>query len=474
MNRCALCPGVHKCLPPDGPQRARILFIGEAPGKTEEQRGRVFVGKTGEEVDGHYLPLAGLRRRDVLFTNAIGCYPTSAGGKLDASRRKDQELLESCATSRLYPLIERLQPEVLVPLGAFACRALGLGDGLGDSQSTPFVGLDAGHGIPTETVWGIPAFPMFHPALGIHEPKRMLHIRNDWMRLGQYLKGTLRLPEDPYGEPDYQEVVDEAELEDLDPTLPLAGDTESRRTGEPFCFTFSQCPGTGRLIRASNVGQLAALNARLQNWEADILFHNWLYDWSVCEKMALHVPYRNLVDTMALAYRLGNLPQGLKALAWRECGMLMQDFDDLVTPYSKANVLHYYRLAQSHEWQRPPEELVIDDKTGLWKLYKPQSMSTKLKRFFTDLSKNEEKDVFGMFEDNWVNEQAAIEEKCGPYPGKCISHVPFQETLHYACRDADALIRLKPILDRMKANVGYLPQERWREYAHHGYPEGRR
>jgi hypothetical protein len=140
-----------------------------------------------------------------------------------------------------------------------------------------------------------------------------------------------------------------------------------------------------------------------------ILFHNWLYDWAVTEALGIHFPYHRIVDTMARVFHLGNLPQGLKALALRELGMTMQDFDDLVTPYSRANVLHYYEIARSMTWPKPEEELEIDSKTGLWKLYKPQSMNTKLKRFFTDYGKNPDKDVFQMWTKNWVNEQTLIE-----------------------------------------------------------------
>src|SRR5438128_1355521 len=199
MDRCALCPAMNACIPEDGPSNADILFIGEAPGPQEDKGakkrppGRPFIGKTGEEVDRHYLPLAGLRREHVCFTNAIRCLPTSAGGKLDPTRAKDLALLECCAATHLYPLIERLRPKILVPLGAFACRAV-----------VPDVGLDIGHGLPTDTRWGIPAFPMYHPALGIHEPKKMLYIRTDWHRFRSYRSGRLRVAVDDYPNPDYR------------------------------------------------------------------------------------------------------------------------------------------------------------------------------------------------------------------------------------------------------------------------------
>lgn len=449
-SRCALCPGIHKCIKPDGPEDCDILFLGEAPGINEEKQNRVFIGKTGEEVNRHYLPLAGMRREHVTFTNCIRCLPTSAGGKLDPKRRKDLALLESCAQHHLYPLIERRRPRILVPMGAFACRAL-----------SPAIDLELHHGYPQTTPYGV-AFPMYHPALGMHEPKRMLHIRTDWQRLRRYLAGTLVLPQDPYPEPDYAEVTDVAEIQALDPKRPLACDTESKRGGTPFCLTYSQDCGTGRLIRAQRHDLVGAFQAQLAHWHSPILFHNWLYDWSVVETMGLRFPLSRIVDTMVRVYHLGNLPQGLKALAWRELGMTMQDFDDVVTPYSKQLVLQYYHAASLEKWERP-EAQMVRGADGLWKLYRPQSMNTKLKRFFTDFQSSEDKDVFEMWEKNWVKDHGQLDERCGTYPGKCISHVPFEEALHYACRDADSLIRLWPLIQHMSARVRHAPQEKWRD-----------
>lgn len=449
MTRCELCPGKHNCLPPDGPEDATILFIGEAPGIQEDKKGRVFIGRTGEEVNRHYLPLAGLRRDRVRFQNAIACLPVSAGGKLDGGRAKDVALLESCAAHHLTPCLEGGHLQVLVPMGAFACKVI-----------CPDIDLELQHGIPVETKWGIPAFPMMHPARGLHEPKQMLHIRTDWHRLKSYLNGTLKVAVDEYPEPDYQEVTSVQEL-CLDPTRALAGDTEWTRKKEAWCLTYSQDPGTGRLIRASRRDLLSGFQRYLERWEAPLLFHNWLADWPVTEVMGLQFPARKMVDTMAAVYHLGNLPQGLKALAYRELGMAMEDFDDVVTPYSRENVLYYYQMAQTYDWPKPAEEMALDEKTGLWKLYKPQSMNTKLKRFFTDYGKNPELDVF----ERWANWDAAhgmVQAECGEWPGKCITHAPFEKVLHYACRDADATLRLWLLILRMRRQVRRFSQEHWR------------
>ena len=461
MSRCPECPNRHQCIPADGPcERRGLLLIGEAPGPVEEREavkrppGRPFVGKTGEEVNRHYLPLAGLRRESVTFVNAIQCFPSTSGGKLDPSAPKDIALLEGCAAHHLYPLIQRMQPRMIVAMGRFACMAV-----------DPSIELEKQHGIPVaESEFGCPIFPMYHPALGLHTPKQMLYIRTDWDRLRRYMKGQLLIPVDDYaGQEDYAEVTDVRELDDLDPTIPLGGDTESSLQLGPFCLTYSQYPGTGRLIRAERTDLIEAFQRKVERWESIILFHNWLYDWAEVEQMGVRFPHKRVVDTMMIVYHLGNMPQGLKALAFRELGMQMQDFDDLVRPHSTRRALEYLKAAQEHDWPKPDPEMVRGD-DGRWKAYRPQGLSTKLKRFFTDYAKKPDMNVFERWT-NWESVHAEIEEVIGPWPGMDIRHAPFDEVLHYACRDSDTLVRLWPILKRMQRLVRRFGQERWRERA---------
>jgi uracil-DNA glycosylase family 4 len=428
-----------------------VLFVGEAPGYDENRKGIVFVGKTGEEVNRHYLPLAGLRREDVTFVNAIACYPNTPKGKLDPKKKAHLDLLSTCAQHRLYPLIERMRPKVIVAMGTFANLAL-----------RDEVDLDLEHGMPQDSHWGIPLFPMWHPAQGLHEPKKMLLIRNDWMRLKSYLRGTLVLPTDPYPEPDYAEVCTPDEISRLDSQGVLGLDTEITRTRDPFCLTYSVAPGWGRLIRADRFDLLRAFSQKLTTWRGPILAHNLLFDYHVCTQMGLHLPHDRLVDTMALVYHLGNLPQGLKALCRRELGMVMQDFEDVVRPHSAPKVLAYYMAMRDtpYEWTRPPQTLERQ-KDGTLKLKTPQKLETKIKRFFTDWMKSKDKDIFAHW-DNWDAHHEEVEAILGPWPGLDICHVPFEHTLHYACRDADALLRLYPLLTHMARRVRKGPQEKWR------------
>jgi len=199
MERCPACPKTNNVVPSDGPERSELLFIGEGPGKDEDRTGHPFVGKTGQEVNAHYLPLAGLRRANCRFANAISCLPPGHGGKLDSGRPKDIALLESCSQFHLTRELE-IKRRLIIPMGAFACRVV--------DRS---INLDLHHGIPRMTTYGM-AFPMFHPARGLHQPKTMLQLRTDWYRLKKYLAGSLQVPIDQYTETDYSEITDGWEL----------------------------------------------------------------------------------------------------------------------------------------------------------------------------------------------------------------------------------------------------------------------
>lgn len=457
MERCPLCPGLHNCVPPDGPNDCDLLFIGEKPGYQEDRELHPFVGKTGDEVNQGYLPFAGLSRSKLRFTNAIKCW----GGeghldKIDLKRQDHRDRLQSCAVTHLYPEILEMRPKLLITLGAFAAYAI-----------DPNINLELQHGIPTETKWGT-CFPMYHPAQGLHEPKKMLLIRTDWDRLRKYLRGRLSLPVDDFaGRECYEHLTSPRSVRQVlqgAQDFPLACDTEVKRYNrhDPYCLTFSVEPGTGYLIRAGDAALLSQFQDHLNEWRAPILWHNWLFDCEVVLSMGLEFPQRLIRDTMVTAFHLGNLPQGLKALAYRELGMAMTDFDDVVTPYSTPIALTYLREALDMDWPKPEEELKRGD-NGSWKSYKPHGIGTKLKRFFTDYMKNPGNiDIFERW-DNWEDSHSMVEKVMGQWPGKCISHVPFEEALHYACRDADALLRLWPILNRMKSNVRKTSQENWRD-----------
>ncbi len=455
-ERCSACPKLHDPLPHDGPESADIVFVGEAPGHQEQRKGQVFIGRTGQELESGYFPMAGLRRENVMITNAISCLPPGPDGKLNSKSTRDREMLTSCAECHLFPLLERMKPKLIVPMGSFANFAI-----------NPQVDLELQHGIPIRSAFGM-TLPMYHPAGGIHMPKSMLHIRTDWSRLRKYLRGTLNIAYDEYaGAEDYAEIDDPYEMnEDLGgmQDLPLACDTENAKDGTPFCFTYSTFPGRARLVRSTNLAALSHLQNFLNEWEGPILWHNWLHDNKITDRMGLVFPRKRVVDTMVRVFELGNLPQGLKALSYRELGMKMLDFDDLVSPHSAKIILAYLREAMDFDWPKPSKE-EVRQADGTVKDKQPQSMKTKIKRFLTAVSKDPTKSVFEAW-DNWEDSHDLIQEKMGPYPSKCITHAAeadWELTKYYACRDADALRRFWDVLRHMERRVRRGPQEGWRD-----------
>lgn len=451
MTRCSACPGTANCVAPNGPTNSPYILLGEAPGKEENAKKVPFIGKTGEELNRHYLPLAGLRRENVYVMNTISCLPDRTDSKLKMDREKDRDLATTCFYHHVAPKLGEGGHRLIVAMGAFANFVL-----------DPEINLEYQHGIPLETAWGT-VFPLYHPAGGIHSPKEMMKIRTDWTRLKKYLAGKLHIPTDPYeGMEDYRHLDSKRSVDSmLDGRwhLPLANDTENKRDRSPFCCTFSTEPGTGYLIRAGDPETLAAMQYHLDRWEGPILWHNWPWDALITAAMGLRFNRKKIVDTMAFAFQLGNIPQGLKPLCYRLLGMNMKDFDDVVSPHSRELVLDYYRQANLQDWAKPEQELVRD-KDGSWKLYSPRGFGTKLKIFFTYFAKNQDKDVFEAW-DNWEMHHEEVEDMLGPYPGKCISHVPFDEVIHYACQDADGLGRLYPLLKRAERMVRKKPQEHW-------------
>lgn len=448
MSRCDACPGTNTCVLGAGPDNARIMLIGEAPGKDENKAGQCFVGKTGTELDMHFLPLAGLRRRDVYVTNACMCLPITTDGKLTLSKVKDRVMVETCAHHHLFEEIEAVNPDILVPMGAFACHVL-----------DETIDLALHHGIPRESKYGT-IFPMWHPAGGIHEPKKMLQIRTDWIRLKRFRSGTLSIWNDDFPNPDYAEVTSKSEIAEIKSDENMGCDTEFDSDGRTTCLTYSIQSGTARLIKAGNTELLEAFNAKLRIHRSPIIFHHWMADWPKVQQIGLDFPLKWIRDSMIRIHLLGNMPKGLKAFAYRELGMTMTDFEDVVTPYTIPRIIDYFKSIQKRKWPKP-EASMMRDKTGKWKVYAPQSMNTKINRFFTDYGKNPDKDILEMW-DNWEDQHEEIEAECGKYVGLDIRDVPFDEMLQYACRDADATRRGWPVLEMMTDNVVGRPQESWR------------
>lgn len=448
MTRCPNCPKSPYCppIPPDGPPNSRVMLIGEQPGKEENSRGRCFIGKTGQEMNEHYLPLSGLQRDFVYMTNACKCF---TGLNTDSTQFKS--ILQSCALHHLAREILTVRPEVIVPMGAVACSLV---EGLD---------LEMRHGIPMEGTnwWGHEAatFPTWHPALGLHKTDMILQLRQDFLGLGKFLRGEFQVPIDPYaGREDYADATTAddvySELECMDRDAPIFIDTESDPVTGFWCLSFSSRAGFGRMVRRESPTTLDAFRSGLRRLRGPVVFHNGLYDVPVLEEVGIQFPMRRFDDTMVRAYHLGWLPQGLKFLAFRLCGMYMEEYEDVVLPHSNDVRIDYILKLAGVDWPKPSQEVVLDK--GEFKLKQPRGLNTKLKLMLTHYQKNPSHKIFKRW-DEWSDEEKlpAIQQ-FGDLPRPSIQYVPLPKATWYACRDADATGRVRAKLIELKRGIrGY-------------------
>lgn len=136
----------------EGPLKARLAIVGEAPGKQEAERGRPFVGRAGQLLD-ELLVEAGIDRSEVYVTNVVKVRPTKESGGRTSNRppragevREGLEILE--------PELDLIEPSVLVLLGNTPAKAL---------IEKSFT-MKSGRGEKRDSRLGIPAFTTYHPA----------------------------------------------------------------------------------------------------------------------------------------------------------------------------------------------------------------------------------------------------------------------------------------------------------------------
>jgi uracil-DNA glycosylase family protein len=106
----------------EGPQKARLMFVGEQPGDQEDLAGRPFVGPAGRLFD-QALEEAGIDRTDTYLTNAVKHFKWQARGKRRIHQKPNWTEITACRPW-LEAEVEAVRPQVLVLLGATAAQSV--------------------------------------------------------------------------------------------------------------------------------------------------------------------------------------------------------------------------------------------------------------------------------------------------------------------------------------------------------------
>lgn len=153
IGKCALCSLSSTAInhvPGEGNPQARFVVVGEAPGATEDELGRPFVGKSGDLLT-KILEAIGFKREDVFICNVLKHRPP-------ANRNPNSEEIHACRPFLLRQL-ELLEPKVILCVGTFAAQTL--------------LATDAPIGKLRGVVHryhGIPLVATYHPAALLRNP----------------------------------------------------------------------------------------------------------------------------------------------------------------------------------------------------------------------------------------------------------------------------------------------------------------
>ncbi len=158
---------------------AELMFVGEAPGASEDEQGVPFVGRAGKLLD-RLLEEIGMSRSEVFIANVLKCRPPGNRDPLPVE-------IENCQ-DYLRRQVDLIEPTVICTLGNFSTKLL-----RGDPA-----GITRVHGQPEVITLGhraVRLYPIYHPAAALYTPRMLETLREDFTRLPALL--ALGAPEQP-------------------------------------------------------------------------------------------------------------------------------------------------------------------------------------------------------------------------------------------------------------------------------------
>jgi len=166
-DKCDLQASCTNVVFGEGNPKAKIMFVGEGPGRDEDRQGRPFVGAAGQLLD-KILVSVGLSRDEVYITNVVKCRPPK-------NRMPNPDEILACSPY-LYAQIKKISPAIIVCLGALATKTL----------------IDKNARITKmRGEWhekdGILYMPTFHPAALLRDPSKKRPVWEDMKKVKEAL-----------------------------------------------------------------------------------------------------------------------------------------------------------------------------------------------------------------------------------------------------------------------------------------------
>lgn len=176
-QKCLLYKNATNPVPGEGSPEAEIMFIGEGPGFNEDQQGRPFVGQAGKLLD-ELLSSIKVARSEVFIANVVKHRPPE-------NREPAPSEIEACKEF-LDKQIEIIQPKIIVTLGRFSME-----------KFIPGARISQVHGLARFVEFGgrkIIVIPMFHPAAALRGAGVMGELREDFLKIPQFLDSREKIP----------------------------------------------------------------------------------------------------------------------------------------------------------------------------------------------------------------------------------------------------------------------------------------
>lgn len=165
---CTRCPlgklGRINVVFGDGNPDAKLMFVGEGPGRDEDIQGKPFVGRSGKLLT-KLIELAGLERKDVFISNVVKCRPPE-------NRKPTEKEASICTNLLLFNQIKIIRPRIICTLGASALQGLLNNYEIKISQVR-------GKPLVADLIPDCIIVPTFHPAYILRNPKEMQTMFDD-------------------------------------------------------------------------------------------------------------------------------------------------------------------------------------------------------------------------------------------------------------------------------------------------------